>query len=160
MMFEFESDQLGKRLDRNRDRDLLRRFRGGDREAFAQLYRAQNGPVYRFARGMTGDEVKAAEITQDVFVWLIHHPDGFDPERGELSGFLVGVARKLLKRRFSEEQRWVPIEESMLAPVESGSGGSRSGGPDTELLRQAIAALPERYREVVVLCDLETRSYE
>jgi RNA polymerase sigma-70 factor (ECF subfamily) len=146
MMFEFE---------RYRDRELLRRFGAGDRDAFTEVYGEHNGAVYRFARAMTGDGRKAAEITQDVFVWLIHHPGGFDPERGELGGFLVGVARKLLRRRSSEEQRWVPIEESMLPPVREAGGNY-----DAELLRQAIAALPERYREVVVLCDLESRSYE
>src|SRR5580692_6823516 len=132
-------------FERYRDRELLRRFRAGDRDAFAEVYGEHNGAVYRFARAMTGDGAKAAEITQDVFVWLIHHPGVFDPERGELGGFLVGVARKLLRRRYSEEQRWVPIEESMLAAVREPNGGC-----DTELLRQAIAALPERYREVVV----------
>jgi RNA polymerase sigma-70 factor, ECF subfamily len=144
-MFEFE---------RYRDLELLRRFRAGDRDAFAEVYGEHSGPVYRFARAMTGDAAKAAEITQDVFVWLIHHPGEFDPERGELGGFLVGVARKLLKRRSSEERRWVPIEESMLPPVRE------RGGFDVDVLRQAIAALPARYREVVVLCDLESRSYE
>ncbi len=142
-------------FERYRDRELLRRFRAGDRDAFAEVYGEHNGAVYRFARAMTGDGAKAAEITQDVFVWLIHHPGGFDPERGELGGFLVGVARKLLKRRYSEEQRWVPIEESMLAAVRQ-----RDGDCDAELLQQAVAALPARYREVVVLCDLESRSYE
>lgn len=145
-MFEFE---------RYRDLELLRRFRAGDRDAFAEVYAEHSGAVYRFARAMTGDRAKAAEITQDVFVWLIHHPGEFDPLRGELGGFLVGVARKLLKRRSSEERRWVPIEESMLAPMPE-----QGGDYDTELLRQAIAALPPRYREVVVLCDLESRSYE
>jgi RNA polymerase sigma-70 factor (ECF subfamily) len=142
-------------FERYRDRELLRRFGAGDRDAFAEVYGEHNGAVYRFARAMTGDGTKAAEITQDVFVWLIHHPGGFDPARGELGGFLVGVARKLLRRRYSEEQRWVPIEESMLPPV-------REAGVnyDMELLRHAIAALPARYREVVVLCDLESRSYE
>ncbi len=109
---------------------------------------------------MSGDPVKAAEVTQDVFVWLIHHPGAFDPERGELGSFLVGVARKLMKRRSSEEQRWVSIEESPIeestVPPPSGSDSDR----DVELLRQAVAALPHRYREVVVLCDLEMRSYE
>lgn len=142
-------------LGRNHDRELLRRFRAGDRDAFAEVYGDHSGAVYRFVRAMTGDRTKAAEITQDVFVWLIHHPDGFDPQRGELGSFLVGVARQLLKRRSSEEQRWMPIEESMLKPVRE-----RSSDYDVDLLRQAIAALPKRYREVVVLCDLESRSYE
>lgn len=142
-------------FERYRDRELLQRFRAGDRDAFSEVYAEHSGSVFRFALAITGDRAKAAEITQDAFVWLIHHPGGFDPERGELGAFLVGVARKLLRRRYSEEQRWAPIEESMLAPApESGSDY------DVELLRKAIAALPQRYREVVVMCDLETRSYE
>lgn len=149
-MFEFE---------RVRDRELLRRFRAGDRDAFSELYRSYSGPVFRFARAMSGNQTKAAEITQDVFVWLIHHPGEFDPQRGELGAFLVGVARKLLKRRYSEEQRWVSIEESIL-PSRLPLRPAADTGTDTELLRQAIAALPVRYREVVVLCDLEGRPYE
>ena len=141
--------------ERSADRILVEQFRAGDREAFTVLYRNHSRAVYRFVFYMTGDPVRAGEITQDVFVWLVHHPDGFDPQRGELGAFLVGVARKMLKRRYSEEHRWVPIEESMRAP-ESGAEDSY----DTELLRQAIRALPARYREVVVLCDLESRSYE
>ncbi len=49
------------------------RFRAGDREAFTALYRAHHPAIFRFAFHMTADPVKAAEITQDVFVWLIHH---------------------------------------------------------------------------------------
>lgn len=126
-----------------------------DRDAFAEVYREHSGAVFRFARAMTGDHTKAAEITQDVFVWLIHHPGDFDPERGSLSGFLVGVARKLVKRRRSEEQRWVPIEDCATP-----AATDRECEHDTELLRHSIEALPPRYREVVVLCDLESRSYE
>lgn len=141
--------------ERRSDHDLLRRFHAGDQDAFTGVYQAHHRAVFRFARGMTGDEVKAAEITQDVFVWLIHHPGGYDPDRGGLGGFLVGVARYMLKRRYSQERRWVPIDEAMAAPVPQ-----TEAGYDAELLRQAIAALPLRYREVVVLCGLEGRSYE
>lgn len=73
-----------------------------------------------------------------------------------MSGFLVGVARKFLKRRFSDEQRWVPLETDIAAP----SAESDADLHDAEVLRQAIAALPVRYREVVALCSLEGKSYE
>jgi RNA polymerase sigma-70 factor (ECF subfamily) len=127
-----------------------------DRDAFLAIYRAHHAAVFRFARTMTGDPVKAADLTQDVFVWLIHHPGEFDPARGGWSGFLIGVARYLLKQRTREERRWVPLGEIAIAPV-AGRSESRH---DTELLRQAIAALPPRYREVVALCGLEGKSYE
>jgi RNA polymerase sigma-70 factor (ECF subfamily) len=153
MMPEAERGQDGNAF---LDLDLLRRFRAGDRDAFTAIYRAHQACVFRFARLMTGDAIKASEVTQDVFVWLIHHPGGYDPERGGLSGFLVGVARKFLKRRYSEEQRWLPLEEDITAP-EAVSGHS---DPDVAALRQAVAALPLLYREVVVLCGLDGKSYE
>jgi RNA polymerase sigma-70 factor (ECF subfamily) len=133
--------------------DLVRRFRAGDREAFTAVYQAHHRAVFRFALHMTGDPSKAGEITQDVFVWLIHHAQEFDPSRGELSAFLIGVARKFVQRLQQNERRWMPLEESCATAPEPPA-------EETEALKRAIAALPVRYREVVVLCDLESRSYE
>ena len=144
-------------IERIRDRELLRRFRAGDRDAFTEIYRAHHRGVFRFALFVTGDEVKATEVTQDVFVWLIHHSGDFDPARGGLGSFLVGVGRKLMKRRHTEEQRWLPLNDQA-------AGAHRAaedvGAGDVIRLRQAIAALPPRYREVVALCDLEGRTYD
>jgi RNA polymerase sigma-70 factor (ECF subfamily) len=147
-----------------RDRDLLKRFRAGDGDAFTLLYRVHQTSVFRFAMLMTGDPAKAAEVTQDVFIWLMHHAGNFDPARGELAAFLSGVTRKFLQRRRGEELRWVPLDEGMLAADDhdrrerEDTRGDRSN--DAEALRRAILALPEKYREVVVRCDLEEKSYE
>jgi len=145
--------------ERIRDRDLLKRFRAGDRDAFTEIYRVHQKPVFRFALLMTGDSVKATEATQDVFVWLIHHPGDYDPLRGELGSFLVGVARKQLKRRYSEEQRWLPLDDASAGSVNPEVSVDQDE-EDVIRLRRAIAALPERYRAVVVLCDLEGKTYE
>jgi RNA polymerase sigma-70 factor (ECF subfamily) len=143
-------------LERTRDRDLIRRFREGDRDALAEIYRAHHESVFRFVLHMTADEIKAGEVMQDVFVWLIHHPGRFDPDRGAFGNFLVGVARNLLKHRRSEEQRWMPIDELRFGDEVS----SDTAREDIFRLRRAIAALPDRYREVVVPCDLEEKTYE
>ncbi len=143
---------------RTTDRDLMRRFKAGDRDAFTSIYRSHSPSIHRFALHMTADEAKAVEVTQDVFVWLIHHPEAFDPQRGDLGAFLTGVARKHLQRRWQQEKRWVPFDET--APVVSVQPDVHQEDDDTDQLRGAIAALPERYREVVVLCDLEEKSYE
>lgn len=149
--------------DRRPDRDLLQRFREGDRDAFTMLYRAHFPAVFRFAFYMSGDRMLAGEITQDVFVWLVHHPNEFDTERGDLPAFLGGVARKFLHRRQQNDRRWLPLNEAAMAP-RTGSGADFVRGleqrQDVAELRKAIAALPERYREAVVLCDLQEKSYE
>jgi RNA polymerase sigma-70 factor (ECF subfamily) len=140
-------------------RDLVERFRSGDRDAFTALYRAHQAAVFRFAFHMTSDRAKASEITQDVFVWLIHHAGEFDPARGELGAFLVGVTRKFLQRKRSDERRFVPFEEMAEKAAQPDPGASRRESQSIEL-RKAIQALPVGYRETVVLCDLEGKSYE
>lgn len=135
------------------DRHLIERFRAGDRDAFTVLYRTHSDAIFRFAFYLTGDRTRAAELTQDVFVWLIHHTGEFDPRRGDLGAFLGGVARKLQHRHEREERRWLPIEESA-------TDADPSTDLDSAVLRRAIARLPMPYREAVILCDLESQSYE
>lgn len=150
--------------ERKPDRVLVERFHAGDREAFTALYRAHFPSVYRFALYMTGDRIRAGEIAQDVFVWLVHHPGDFDAERGDLGAFLGGVARKLLLRQQRSERRWLPFDEVAAAPEGQNARDDFVSGLEREQeaaqLRKAIAALPERYREAVVLCDLQARSYD
>jgi RNA polymerase sigma-70 factor (ECF subfamily) len=139
------------------DRTLIDRFKAGDREAFAAIYREHQAAVFRFAFHMTADTIAAGEVTQDVFVWLIHHPAAFDPGRGALASFLVGVARKFVQRRTRNARRWLPFDDAV--PV-AAAGPDLAGGIDAASLRKAIGRLPVRYREAIVLCDLEGRSYE
>ena len=143
------------------DRDLVDRFCHGDRDAFAAIYHRHFPAVHRFAFYMTNDAPRAGEITQDVFIWLAGHAVQFDAARGHLGAFLGGVARKFVHRQQRQGQRWLPLEEV---------SGSQSDAADFAVglereqeaagLRKAIAALPARYREAVVLCDLEGKSYE
>jgi len=149
--------------ERRSDRILLEQFRAGDREAFGALYRAHYPAVYRFAFYMTADPIRAGEVTQDVFVWLIHHPGDFDAERGDLGAFLGGVARKFLLRDQRAGRRWLPFDESEPAFHDRESDDFACAierEQEAAQLREAIAALPGPYREAVVLCDLESRSYE
>jgi RNA polymerase sigma-70 factor (ECF subfamily) len=142
--------------ERRFDRDLVERFRGGDREAFQELYRAHFPAVFRFAFYMTGDRIRAGEITQDAFVWLVHHSQQFDAERGDLAAFLGGVARKMLQRQQRSERRWLPLVEVSAASEPDGLEREQEAAE----VRRAIASLPDRYREAVVLCDLEDKSYD
>jgi RNA polymerase sigma-70 factor (ECF subfamily) len=140
------------------DRELMTRFRGGDRAAFLEIYRAHSPAVFRFAFHMTGDRNRADEITQDVFVWLIHHPGAWDAGRGAIGPFLGGVARKMVHQQRRSERRWLPLSPSTADAAVFDAAFDRD--QQASSLRRAIALLPERYREVVVLCDLEGKSYE
>ena len=146
---------------RGGDRELVARFLRGEREAFAVLYQTHFPAVFRFAFHMTGDRPRAAEITQDVFVWLVHHPREFEPERGDLPAFLAGVARKFVHRLQRDESRWQVLDDGTApAGYDAGFAADLERRQEAAELRKAIAALPLPYREAVVLCDLEETSYE
>ena len=147
------------------DDELLVQMRSGDEQAFVTLYRRRQAAIYRFALHMSGSSTVAEDITQEVFLALIREECGFDPNRGTLSGYLFGIARKLVLRHLERGRADVPLE----------SDGDESSWPELavnddpladlthreglEALRQAVMALPRRYREVVVLCDLEEVDY-
>ena len=96
-----------------------------DREAFAALYQEHFPAVFRFALYMTGDRARAGEITQDVFVWLVHHSGEYDPRRGSLAAFLGGVARKFLYHRQRSERRWLPLLDSAADRSDFAAGVDR-----------------------------------
>ena len=181
---------------------LLRRMVAGDEAAFTLLYRRKHPAIYRFALHMSGNAAIAEDVTQEVFMTLIRDAKRFDPARGTLGGFLFGVARNHLRRRWEQERNSVPLPESAdeldammtrsspgrvggkigTSGYANGNGNGHANGngngngaglsaymlhrddfaslENVTRVRQAIATLPENYREVVVLCELDELSYE
>jgi RNA polymerase sigma-70 factor (ECF subfamily) len=146
------------------DDELLLLLRKGDEQAFATLYRRRQGAIYRFAMHMSGSAPVAEDVTQEVFLALLREGCGYDPERGTLSGYLFGIARKLVLRHLERGRSDVPLdsEEDNGWPELAGSHdplGDLTHREGIDALRRAVLALPRRYREVVVLCDLEEVDY-
>jgi RNA polymerase sigma-70 factor (ECF subfamily) len=148
------------------DSELLRSMLAGDEEALALLYRRRQAGIYRFALQMCGLPAIAEDVTQDVFIFLMREGQAFDPGRGSLNAFLLGVTRNYVLRRLRGEQFLTPIaddfEEDALAEqstTDSGPLDNLTRAETIETVRRAVLSLPERYREVVVLCELENMSY-
>jgi RNA polymerase sigma-70 factor (ECF subfamily) len=147
------------------DTELLQRMLAGDEDAMTTLYRRRQGGVYRFALQMCGSRVLAEDVTQEVFIVLIRDGQTFDPARGSLNSFLLGVARNLLLQRLRRERFYAPLEEDAAEQTTTYSSSKvepledLARTEDLASLRAAVLALPTRYREVVVLCDLQEMSY-
>jgi RNA polymerase sigma-70 factor (ECF subfamily) len=136
----------------------------GDEAAFTTLYRRRQGGVYRYALQMSGNVVLAEEVTQDTFLTLLQDSGRFDAAKGSLSSYLYGIARNLVLRNFEKAQRWSGLDEDSAAVIPDGSAEDPLDGltrrETIDAVRKAVQSLPEAYREVVVLCDLEDLSYE
>ncbi len=136
------------------DEDLLRRVARGEGEALLELYRRHQADLFRFAWHMTGSRQHAEEVVQETFLLLWRKPDAYQEQRGAPRAFLFGVARNLTRRdarAFEEVPEDLAIEDDLLADM---SAAERIG-----MVRDAVRALPEVYREAVVLCDMEEMSY-
>jgi RNA polymerase sigma-70 factor (ECF subfamily) len=152
-----------------RDEQLLRMMQLGDEDAFTMLYRRRQGAIYRFVLEMSGSASLAEDVTQEVFMALIRDNRGYDPSRGSLSAYLLGMARHHALRLIKRDRTYVSIsptrdgswdsgELTPLSPENPHSEMSRR--ESIHLVQQAILSLPEHYREAVVVCDLNEMSYE
>jgi RNA polymerase sigma-70 factor, ECF subfamily len=135
------------------DAELVRRARAGEDEAFAAIYARYHAVVYRFARLMSGASGIAEEVTQDVFVALIRELPRYEPQRAGLPTYLYGIARNVTRSRLRRERRFISFEGSAFVEPAAADDQCASLEQAGELvrLRRAIAALPSRYREVVIL---------
>lgn len=159
------SNQLMLESPSRSDRDLLRLLSSGDEGAFLEFYRRHQGVVYRFALQMSGKTAIAEEVTQDVFVTLMHSAVRYDSERGSARAFLYGIARNVVLHALEREKPYVAALDDPAGDYEERVAsvqdivGDLAQNERLETLRKAVLALPPAYREVVVLCDLHERDY-
>jgi RNA polymerase sigma-70 factor (ECF subfamily) len=148
------------------DCELLRSMLAGDEEALSVLYRRRQGAIYRFALQMSGSKTIAEDVTQEVFLFLMREGHLFDPARGSVSAFLFGVARNHVLRRLRVDHHLAPLGDDLdddvpvlhasteICPLED-----LTRAETIESVRKAVLSLPSKYREVVVLCELQDVSY-
>jgi len=148
------------------DSELLKLMLAGSEEALSILYCRRQPNIYQFALQMSGSPEISEDVTQEVFMVLIRHGATFDETRGSLNSFLLGIARNLVRRRVSRERFYVSFDnetDDLTIPdeyLESRNFTDELVRDETvELVRKAVLSLPARYREVVVLCDLQEMSY-
>ena len=148
------------------DGELLQSMLAGDEEALAALYRRRQGSVYRFALHMSSSPALAEDVTQEVFMALMCDSSSYDLARGPLNWFLLGIARNLVRQRLGRERFYSPLGddpggESVASQLQTVSDplDKLSRTETIEVVRKAVFSLPLRYREVVVLCELQELSY-
>jgi RNA polymerase sigma-70 factor (ECF subfamily) len=146
------------------DEALIARIASGDEAAFTALFRRRQADVYRVALLMTGSPATAEDVTQEVFLVVMREAGRYEPGRATVKAWLCGIGRNQARRRLDRDRRIEPIAEEQegemaLAVVHTDPVGDLDHSEQVQALREAILRLPLRYRDVVVLCDLEELSY-
>lgn len=154
------------------DDELVRRFKAGDREAFSELVRRYQDRVYTLCLRWLGDPAAAEETAQDVFLSLYRSLADFRGD-SKLSTWIFRVATNHCKNRRLYRMRRAHDRHEPLEGLPTEDGAERQlphTGPGTdaplhrseagEILNQALAALDETHRSIIVLRDIEDLDYE
>jgi len=143
-------------LTKRSDEDLYRLIKKGDRNALGELYERREPGLYRYALYASGSKAVAEEVAQEIFLRLIGPGIPYDETRGSLEAYLYGVARNLLRMRPPA----LGLEDTVEPATNEDALRDLIDGQRTAALLAAVRELPAGYRDAVVLCDLEERSYE
>lgn len=90
--------------ERVHERQVAQGLLAGDADALEAAFRRWGGLVHGFCRRAVGADA-ADDLTQQVFVEAWRTRDRFDPERGVVPGWLIGIARNLVARHGRQAAR-------------------------------------------------------
>jgi RNA polymerase sigma-70 factor (ECF subfamily) len=144
------------------DDELMARYAAGGADAFEVIFARYRASVYNFARYMLNGTEGAEDVMQDVFLAVARNATRYAPS-GRFRPWLMRITRNLCLNRLREARDGLaigggPVAREPASSVPSGPEalGSREG---EQSLRRAIADLPERQREALLLRAFEEMSY-
>jgi RNA polymerase sigma-70 factor (ECF subfamily) len=152
-----EQDQLAS------DLQLIERVRAGEIALYELLMRRHNQRVYRVIRSVVSNDLEAEDILQEAWVRAFEHLDQF-AGRANFSTWVARIAFNEALGRRRTSARWTPLEDEAgnIMP-ELNRQQTTFATPETEaiqgqlgqMLQSAVDTLPETYRSVFVLREVE-----
>lgn len=154
------------------EKELVEKALNGDSEAFGGLVALYEKRIYSFSLGMLSDPDDAFDVSQDTFLKAYRSLNSF---KGESSFYtwLYAICRNCCYDYIKQRNRRMKKSIS-LSEYENDDDGAAVEIPDTvsqpdivlenkqarELIIEAVKALPEKHREIIVLRDFEDLSYD
>jgi len=142
------------------ERMIVLAARRGDEQAFRDLYEAYREPIWRLITALVGDPVQAQDVLQNVFLKAFRGLAGFRFQSC-LFTWIYRIARnECLNHIRKRDASIIPLQ------VIAGSSDEIDGTPVSDAqnarraaLREAVARLPFKMREVIVLKYMQDLSY-
>jgi RNA polymerase sigma-70 factor, ECF subfamily len=135
-----------------RDDELAEHFRDGDEHALRIAYDRYGGAVFHLATRMLANRADAEDVTQATFVAAWLGRGTFDPERGGMLGWLLGIARRKVVDRVRSAARENRAADTVRAlPEQAGPDESPDRVLDRLVLADELARLPDDQRRTLQL---------
>ena len=156
------------------DERFIEKLKEGDRDAFELLIDHYSNDIYAMLVRLNGNAEEAADLTQETFLSVFNSIDGF---RGDSSIrtwlFRIAINHSRNRHRWWKRRRrdsTVSIDDTLgnsTLSIHETLSDKRSSPEENTLRRErersllaALGELPAKFREAVVLCDIEGLSYE
>ncbi|GAA4956987.1 RNA polymerase sigma factor [Actinoplanes utahensis] len=134
------------------DDELAERLRNGDEKALRTAYDRHGAAVLYLAQRLLGNRADAEDVTQLTFVAAWTGRDTFDPGRGTVLGWLLGIARRKAVDRLRSAQRDVRTTETVraqLTPADEPESPERV--VDRLVVADELGRLPDEQRRTLEL---------
>jgi RNA polymerase sigma-70 factor (ECF subfamily) len=134
------------------DERWVERFRAGDEGALREAYDRYGGMVLRVGLLRLGNHQDAEDLVQMVFVRAWKGRAGFDPAKGSLGAWLLGITRRLIADRYAglDRDRRIVAAAQRNAPAEA-QAAPADRVVDRVVVGNELDRLPEEQRRVVML---------
>jgi len=141
-----------------RDEELLQRYLDGSEQAFGELVARHEDRIFGLALRMLGERADALDATQEAFISAFRQARSF---RGDSSfgTWLYRIAINACKDLIRKRGRWGDPTEDVGVEVASTDNVEESVTRRLDLA-QALAGIPEEFRDAVVMHDLGGVAYE
>jgi RNA polymerase sigma-70 factor (ECF subfamily) len=147
------------------DEEVVNRVRAGETALYEVIMRRYNQRLYRIARAILHNDGEAEDVMQDAYVRAYTHLGQF-AARSPFSSWLTRIAvnEALARRRSTKQHQEVDVSEfdgeiSMQDLYKSPDPEQNASSAQLrEFLEQAVLDLPEQYRTVIMLRDIEELS--
>ena len=148
-------------MTRHDDMRFAERLMARDQAAIQEVMSLYGGVVFGMAKRVLLDPNMAEEVAQDAFLALWRRPGAYDPARGSLQAFLLGVTRNKAIDLVRKEETLKRTKESLTSELETASKDTspHEGRVEREQVRDALRALTDVQREAVVLAYFGGRTY-
>jgi len=148
--------------------DLIRRCRAGDGTAWEEIVSSYSRRIFNLAYRFTSSVEAAEDLTQEVFIRIYKTLDQYDSKQGDLSNWLMRLARNLIIDDYRHRQR--NPQNSYADDVEDHSYHLRAIGTSAQKeierrelcvqVQEGIDKLAPDLRTCVILRDIEELSYK
>src|SRR5713101_7000463 len=134
------------------DSELLRQMQVGEESALEALYACYGGLIFTLALRIVGDHELAREVLQDTFLRCWDGRAAYDPERGRVPGWLMGIARNraidLLRSR-PHQARLREREQLAVGIGEPAQPDATAAFPMRHAVVSALQGLPAAQRQAI-----------